>query len=142
MYNNNVLLLGIGILSYLLFQNNHAQVENFLGGSSSPVDVAASDITVDQQTGNAYLQNGTTGGLFVVSANFCGFCKKLKAAVAEAGLKNVFYFEAGTKSQEVSTVLGKLQVSSFPTMYKIGANGLLMVYEGGRSPQELQQNFS
>lgn len=140
--NNNLLVIGIAALSYLLFQNNRGVIENMVGGSG-PKMVSGSDFTVDKQTGNVYLQNATTGAMFAVFANWCIHCKKLKAAVEQAGLKNVYYFDASdNKNPEVQATLSKLKVNSFPTVFKIGSDGLLMSYEGGRSPQELQQNFS
>lgn len=89
------------------------------------------------------LPNGSPGGLVAITASWCGFCTKLKKNVEAAGLKNVFYFDAtNSKDPKVERLLQEMNISSFPTVFKIGQSGILIPYEGSREVLDLKQNFT
>lgn len=85
-----------------------------------------------------FAQSG--GALFVVKAKWCGYCHKLDAEIKKAFEFNKFkYFyldEAGNQS-----LLEKMNVSGFPTMFYVQQGGVLSPYRGDRSAIELAKNF-
>ena len=83
------------------------------------------------------------GGLFAITAEWCGYCTKLKnnARLARQRIPFDFYWMDGDKSPAHKAKAAELQVSGFPTLFYINRGGELSKYNGGREPSDLIQIF-
>lgn len=84
------------------------------------------------------------GGLFAVVAEWCGHCTHLKTAIREAQKINAFsffYLDGGNVSKSHRAKLEEMQIDGFPTVFYVGRDGVLTLYNGKRSPEALAQVF-
>jgi len=85
------------------------------------------------------------GGLFAVTAKWCGYCHKLNDSVRQAfQMKRfTFFYLDGGDDNDVQTkkLLQKMNVSGFPTLFYIAQGGVLVPYNGSRSPKDLVKVF-
>ena len=85
------------------------------------------------------------GGLFAITAGWCGHCTRLHTSVTEAmKIKpfTFFYLDATDNNDpEVQKKLSEIKVTSFPTLYYIDKGGYLLPYNGDRSPNVLAKKF-
>ena len=83
------------------------------------------------------------GGLFAITAEWCGYCKKLKNSVETA--KTIqpfdFFWMDGDKTPAHKKKSTELNVQGFPTIYYIDKGGRLLPYSGGREPADLVHIF-
>jgi thiol-disulfide isomerase/thioredoxin len=114
----------------------------------SPLGVAiSSDLLVQRSDGkwilnHPFAQNG--GSMFAAIASWCGHCKRLKANVNEAfKIKpfSFFYLDCSDDNSVVKQKLGKMKINGFPTIFYVDINGILIPYDGDRSPQTLAKVF-
>jgi thiol:disulfide interchange protein len=83
------------------------------------------------------------GGLFAITADWCGHCKTLKANVKNARTIQPFdfYWMDGDKTAAHQAKASELKVQGFPTLYYIERDGQLMPYTGGRGAEDLVHIF-
>lgn len=131
--SNNTFLIFAGIVAFYYYFSNNS-VESFVSVSNSQIS--------KNSKGQLVLSGAPVNSLFAVTAKWCGYCSKLKDNVTAAKLKNVFYFDA-TKNNDpaVRMQLDKMEVQSFPTVFKVTSNGVLIPYQGSRAPKDLKSNF-
>jgi thiol-disulfide isomerase/thioredoxin len=85
----------------------------------------------------------TGGGLFAITAEWCGYCKKLKNSVQQArGVQPFdFFWMDGDKSPAHKKKAVDMKVEGFPTLYYIERGGQILPYTGGREPSDLVHVF-
>jgi thiol:disulfide interchange protein len=133
MSDNSLLILAIAAATYY-FLSRDTTTEKFTDIQTNSLVKLGSNWTFPK---------GIPGGLLAITASWCGYCTKLKKNVTDAGLKNVFYFDASNSNDpQVENLLQAMNISSFPTVFKIGQDGLLIPYDGSREVVDLKQNFS
>lgn len=83
------------------------------------------------------------GGLFAITAEWCGYCKKLKNSVKQARTVQPFdfFWMDGDKTPAHKKKSTDLKVQGFPTVYYIDRGGQLLPYKGGREPGDLVHIF-
>ncbi len=109
-------------------------IEYFQKGKSTPVpssSTASSDVVqwLSVQEGEAEFQKGQKPILYDFTAEWCGFCKKMKVAVfddkAQAAWINQSFIpvvvmdrrqETGANPPEIANLQSKYQVRGFPTL--------------------------
>jgi thiol-disulfide isomerase/thioredoxin len=75
----------------------------------------------------SFLTVPNLGGLFAITADWCGHCKKLHADVKKAQkiTKFDFFYLDGDKDREV---MSKLKFNGFPTLFLVDKSGRLQTY--------------
>jgi hypothetical protein len=84
------------------------------------------------------------GGLFSVVAPWCHYCTQLKNNVKRAQKIRPFHFFYMVGDATPGNILKtrQMKIPGFPMMYKIEKDGKLTEYNGGRSVDDLIENFS
>jgi thiol-disulfide isomerase/thioredoxin len=113
-----------------------------IGGKLTPDDIVQLGdrfyLTVDPQ--QRYVHNG----VFVVSVDWCKYCKRLEDVLAQAmsvAAFDVFYLIADENiaSRWKAKDLG---AKTYPTLFKVNADGSLTPYSGPRDVPDIVENFA
>jgi glutaredoxin len=138
MINNLCLLFVATAAITLYFINDNTTSENFAAKDGK--NVKSQDLV--SNNGRFYLKgNPKQGVLFAITADWCGYCTKLKNAVKDSGI-TAYYFDAtDNNNSEIQNKLGEMNVNSFPTIFKVGNGGELVPYNGSRDVGDLRKNF-
>lgn len=138
----NFALIGLGVFLGYQILNTNPTTESFTN-----VSLDGSMIT-KLNDGSLQLTSSKNynGVLVTIRADWCGYCRELKKNI-DVAMKikpfTVLNFDAtDNKNPKVSSVLKLLNVSSFPTLFKVSSNNILVPYTGSRNPSDLAKNFS
>lgn len=77
--------------------------------------------------------------VFVIGAPWCGHCKDLSKTLKKASQVygvNVMYM-IGDKDAQSQLVMKAMDVSGYPTVFKVLPGGQLQEYDGPRTPEAL-----
>jgi glutaredoxin len=141
MNNNIYILLAAAVAAFYVFNPQSVKSVNQSGGSDSGFkNVQASSLV--SKSGVWFLTSGKTGGLFAVTADWCGYCTKLKGAVKDSGISAFNFDSTDNSDPTVSSKLTEMGVNSFPTVFKIGISGELETYNGPMDSSGLKSNFN
>jgi glutaredoxin len=131
-----IALIVVTVLYYIYINRNKS--EKFRSNESRNVE----SVDLVLRNGKTYLTgNPKKGVLLAITADWCGYCTKLKNAVKESGISSYYFDATDNNNSEIKNKLSELNVNSFPTVFKIDNGGELISYDGSRDPQELRKNF-
>lgn len=135
--NTCLIIAAIAVTSVFYINKDNTKSENF---SSKANNVKSMDLF--SRNGKLYLNgNPKKGVLFAITADWCGYCTKLKNSVKESGIKSYYFDATDNNDNLIKSKLREMNVNSFPTVFKVGNGGELVSYDGSRDPTELRKNF-
>lgn len=77
--------------------------------------------------------------VFVIAAPWCGHCRNLSKTLEQASRQfglNVMYM-IGDENEASQRVMREMNVSGYPTIFRVLPGGLLAPYQGPRTPAAL-----
>jgi glutaredoxin len=135
--NTCLIIAAIAAITVYCMNGENTISENF---SSKARGVKSMDLL--SRNGKLYLNgNPKKGVLFAITADWCGYCTRLKNAVKESGIKSYYFDATDNNDNLIKNKLREMNVNSFPTVFKVGNGGELVSYDGSRDPTELRKNF-